>query len=120
MDFNRYFSNDEVASVLNGWAKDFPHLANVTDLGTSHEGRAIPLLTLTNRNTGADEDKPAIWIDANIHATEVAGTTVALHIAHTLLSGHGSDARCTRLLDNSAFYIVPRLNPGRGSLGAGR
>ena len=34
-----------------------------------------------------------------------------LHIAHTLLNGHGSDARCTRLLDNAAFYIVPRLNP---------
>jgi murein tripeptide amidase MpaA len=115
-DFNRYFSNDEVASVLNGWAKDFPHLANVTDLGVSHEGRAIPLLTLTNGNTGADEDKPAIWIDANIHATEVAGTTVALHIAHTLLSGHGSDARCTRLLDNSVFYIVPRLNPDGAAL----
>ena len=116
MDFNRYFSNVEVASVLHGWVEDFPHLAKVTELGKSHEDRPIPLLILTNGNTGSDEDKPAIWIDANIHATEVAGTTVALHIAHTLLHGHGSDARCTRLMDNAAFYIVPRLNPDGAAL----
>ena len=116
MDFNRYFSNVEVASVLNGWVGDFPQLAKLTELGKSHEDRPIPLLILTNGNTGSDEDKPAIWIDANIHATEVAGTTVALHIAHTLLHGHGSDARCTRLMDNAAFYIVPRLNPDGAAL----
>ncbi|MXY92842.1 MAG: carboxypeptidase [Caldilineaceae bacterium SB0670_bin_27] len=116
MDFNHYFSNDEVESVLEGWAHEYPHLARVNELGKSHEKRTIPVLTLTNRETGSDEDKPAIWIDSNIHATEVAGTTVALHIAHTLLSGYGSDARCKRLLDSVAFYIVPRLNPDGAAL----
>ncbi|MCY3711214.1 MAG: M14 family metallopeptidase, partial [Caldilineaceae bacterium] len=116
MDFNHYFSNDEVESVLESWVQEYPHLASVNELGKSHEKRTIPVLTLTNRKTGSDEDKPAIWIDSNIHATEVAGTTVALHIAHTLLSGYGSDARCTRLLDSIAFYIVPRLNPDGAAL----
>ena len=116
MDFNRYFSNDEVESVLESWVQEYPHLATVNELGKSHEKRTIPVLTLTNRKTGSDEDKPAIWIDSNIHATEVAGTTVALHIAHTLLSGYGSDTRCTRLLDSVAFYIVPRLNPDGAAL----
>ena len=116
MDFNHYFTNDDVESVLNGWAEEHPHLVRVNELGRSHENREIPLLTLTNRKTGTDKEKPAIWIDSNIHATEVAGTTVALHIAHTLLSGYGSDTRCTRLLDNVAFYIVPRLNPDGAAL----
>ena len=116
MDFNRYFTNDEIESTLNGWTQNHPHLANVTELGRSHENRVIHLLTLTNQMAGTDEDKPAIWIDSNIHATEVAGTTVALHIAHTLLSGYGNDDRCTRLLDNVAFYIVPRLNPDGAAL----
>ena len=111
MEFNRYFNNEELDAVASGWARSFPQLVKVSELGKSHEGKAIPLLTLTNEETGAPADKPAVWIDANIHATEVAGTTVALHIAHTLLSGYGSDARCTRLLDTTAFYIVPRLNP---------
>ncbi len=116
MDFDRYFDNDEVESVLSGWTLTHPNLAKVSELGRSHENRAIYLLTLTNQETGRDEDKPAIWIDSNIHATEVAGTTVALHMAHSLLSGYGSDARCRRLLDNVAFYIVPRLNPDGAAL----
>ena len=111
MDFNHYFDNEELDAVLTGWTDSYPQLTNVSELGKSHEGKAIPLLTLTNKKTGAASDKAAIWIDANIHATEVAGTTVALHIAHTLLTGYGSDTRCTRLLDNAVFYIVPRLNP---------
>ena len=111
MDFNDYYDNEELDAVLAGWEDSFPQLADVSELGRSHEGKPIPLLTLTNKETGADSDKPATWIDANIHATEVAGTTVALHIVHTLLAGHGSDARCTRLLDNTVFYIAPRLNP---------
>ena len=111
MDFNHYFDNEELDAILTGWTASYPQLTDVSELGKSHGGKAIPLLTLTNKETGAASDKAAIWIDANIHATEVAGTTVALHIAHTLLAGHGSDARCTRLLDNAVFYIVPRLNP---------
>ena len=111
MDFGRYFNNEELDATAQGWIESYPQLIDVSELGKSHEGKGIPLLTLTCKETGEPADKPAVWIDANIHATEVAGTTVALHIAHTLLSEYGSDARCTRLLDNAVFYIVPRLNP---------
>ncbi len=116
MDFCRYFKNEELATILLEWTESYPHLARLSELGRSHEGRPIHLLTLTNRATGSDEEKPALWVDANIHATEVAGTTVALRIAYTLLSGFGTDAQCGRLLDNAAFYIVPRLNPDGAAL----
>ena len=116
MDFCRYFKNEELATILLEWTESYPHLARLSELGRSHEGRPIHLLTLTNRETGSDEEKPALWVDANIHATEVAGTTVALRIAYTLLSGYGTDAQCGRLLDNAALYIVPRLNPDGAAL----
>lgn len=116
MNFNHYFTNDELAEILAGWTNEYPTLAARSVLGKSYEGREIPLLTLTNAATGPDTDKPALWIDANIHATEVAGTTTALHIAHTLLSGYGTDTRCTRLLDNCAVYLAPRLNPDGAAL----
>ena len=116
MNFNHYFTNDELSEILVGWAEAYPQLAALSVLGKSHEGREIPLLTLTNTATGPDTDKPALWIDANIHATEVAGTTTALHIAHTLLTGYGTDTRATRLLDNCAVYLAPRLNPDGAAL----
>ena len=116
MDFCRYFNNSELASILQEWVESYPQLARLSELGRSHESRPIHLLTLTNRETGSDKEKPALWVDANIHATEVAGTTVALCIAYSLLSGFGTDAQCTRLLDNVALYIVPRLNPDGAAL----
>ncbi len=86
MDFNHYFTNAELNHLLEDWVATYPDLAQVSSIGTSHEGRPIWLLTLTNHATGTDVEKPAIWIDANIHATEITGTTSALYIAHHLLN----------------------------------
>jgi murein tripeptide amidase MpaA len=116
MNFNHYFTNDEIEQTLKNWATSYPNLAEVNHIGTSHEGRPIWLLTLTNQTTGSAIDKPALWIDGNIHATELSGATAALYIADTLMGGYTQDAhqehaRITRLLDAFTFYIVPRVNP---------
>jgi len=111
MNFNHYFTNQEVESTLKRWLKQYPTLISLQSIGESYEKRPIWLITLTNSQTGPDTEKPALWFDANIHATEISGTTVALHIAHTLLSGYGKDEQITRLLDNGAYYIAPRVNP---------
>jgi len=116
MNFNHYFQNDELASVLQDWAQSYPNLASLTMLGHSHEDRPIWLLTLTNKETGVDSDKPALWVDANLHATEITGTTAALYFANTLLSGYPKDEQAKRLLDTCTFYIVPRLNPDGAEL----
>lgn len=111
MNFNQYFTNEQIQALLETWTKDFPHLANLTQIGQSHENRPIWLLSLTNQNNGEDLEKPAIWIDANIHATELAGSTTALYIAEHLLTEYGTDEQVTHLLDTSVIYLVPRVNP---------
>jgi len=84
MDFNRYFTNQELEDTLNEWITAYPELISVDVIGQSHEGRSIWLLRVTNRKNGPDTDKPAVWIDANIHATEIAGTTTSMRLIHTL------------------------------------
>lgn len=111
MEVDRYFTNEALETQLKEWAETYPNLASLSTVGTSYEQRPIWLLTLTNQASGPAEDKPAIWIDANIHATEITGATTAMHVAGALLAGYGQDERLTRLLDRSAFYLVPRLNP---------
>lgn len=80
-------------------------------IGRSHEGREIWLATATRFSTGDDLDKPALWVDGNIHATEVAGSMACLYLIDTLLRGYGTDPEITRCLDTRVFYICPRLNP---------
>jgi murein tripeptide amidase MpaA len=116
MSLDHYFSNEQIESLMHQWQQTYPDLARLGQLGESYQKRPIWLLTLTNRNTGSDTEKPAVWIDANIHATEVTGTNVALNLAQTLLEGYGSDVQATRLLDQSVYYIVPRLNPDGAAL----
>jgi murein tripeptide amidase MpaA len=111
MQFNRYFTNQEIEILLKEWSEIFPNLVGMASIGKSYEGHPLWLLTLTNLETGSDLDKPAIWIDGNIHATEIAAATTSLYIAYSLLTGYGNDDRITRLLDTSTFYILPRANP---------
>jgi murein tripeptide amidase MpaA len=116
MDFNRYFTNEELKSLLHEWAEAYPSLVSLSKIGTSYQGESIWLLTLTNQPTGPDTEKPAVWVDANIHATELAGTVTVLHLVYTLLTRYGQDTQITTLLDTSTFYAVPRINPDGAGL----
>lgn len=114
--FNKYYKYDELTAVLQAWASAHPDRFRLASLGKSYEGRDIWLATVTNFATGPDAEKPAFWIEANIHAVEVTGCTAALHLIHKLLTQYGSDEKVTRVMDTRAFYIVPRLNPDGAEL----
>jgi len=116
MEFNRYFNNDELKTAIHSWVDLYPDLLEVSQLGSSFEGKPIWLLTITNQKTGKDIDKPAIWVDANIHATEIAGTTTSMRLAYTLLSEYGNDSQITKLVDSAVYYVVPRVNPDGAEL----
>ncbi len=61
--------------------------------------------------TGPAAEKPAFWVDGNIHATEVAASAATLYFLQTLVTQYGKDADVTRALDTRAFYLCPRINP---------
>ena len=111
MDFNHYYTNNEIETTLRGWEKTYPSLVTIQKIGESHEKNPLWLMIITNQSTGSDSDKPAVWLDANIHATELTGTTVVLYIANQLLESYGKDERITKLLDHNTYYILPRTNP---------
>jgi murein tripeptide amidase MpaA len=69
------------------------------------------LATVTNWSTGEGKDKPALWVDGNIHAAELAPSSACLFLINRLVTEHGSSSDITRCLDTRVFYICPRLNP---------
>jgi len=109
--FDRFYNHEELTTVLEDFVSSYGALCTIDSIGTSHEGRDIWLATLTNSATGPHDEKPALWLDANIHSVEVTGCTAALHLIHRLLTEYGKDQDVTRALDTRTFYIVPRLNP---------
>lgn len=109
--FDHYYRYDELTSVLQNYAQKFPNLVKLESIGKSYEGRDIWLVTLTNQTTGAAEDKPALWVDGNIHATEVSPTTACVYLIDKVTSEYGKNDDITRVLDTRAFYVCPRVNP---------
>lgn len=109
--FNTYYTYSQLAERLAWLAGQHPQIMQVRALGKSFEGRDIPLVVLTQAATGPDTDKPAFWIDANIHATELTASMAALYFIKKLVEGYGVDPKITRVLDEVAIYVVPRLNP---------
>src|SRR3569833_1979579 len=105
--FNRFYRDDELTELLRAIAQEHADLVSIESIGRSHEGRDIRVLTVTNTRTGPAADKPAIWVDGNIHSTEVAASAAALYFLNTLVTGYGEDADVTRALDTRAFYVCP-------------
>ena len=109
--FNQLFTYAELKERLHYFANTYPQLLKLEVIGQSYEGRDIWVASVTNSNTGPAEEKPALWFDGNIHATELVSTTACLAFIHKLTTGYGHEKRITRLLDKRTFYICPRLNP---------
>jgi murein tripeptide amidase MpaA len=108
---DRFYKYEEFTAILKQFVSEFPDLLSIESIGKSHEGRDIWVLTATNRKTGAAEDKPAYWVDANIHASELAGSAAALYLLDTLTKNFGKRDDITRCLDTRVMYICPRINP---------
>lgn len=109
--FDRYHPFAEMTAFLKEAAEKYPDLAALSSIGKSYQGRDLWLLTVTNRKTGAPEDKPAIYINGCLDSSEVVTTEGVLYTIKKLLDGYGRDPRITRLLDRRTFYIVPRIMP---------
>ncbi len=106
---DRYYTYDLMTELLRGWVAASPDLATLGSIGKSGEGREIWVVTLTSRETGPDHEKPAYYIDANIHAAEVTTSSVALATIHHLLTRYADDPEVRRLLDETALYVIPRI-----------
>ena len=113
---DRYYSYDEMTLRLQALVAAYPHLATLTSLATTFDGRSVWAVEITNRDTGPGAEKPGYYIDAQIHAEEHATSATALYAVWHLLVNYGVDEEVTRLVNAQVFYILPRINPDGAEL----
>lgn len=115
-DWTKLHSNAMTNDLLNAWVKAYPNLTKFYSIGTTLKGTPLMMLEITNKKTGAAEDKPAYYYDGNIHAGELTGAEVALYYAWYLLTNYEKDERIKTLLDTRTLYIRPKFNPDGADL----
>lgn len=116
LTYDHYYTYSEIESFFDTAVAEYPTLAEKISIGKSQEGRDIWCLILTNKETGLHTDKPAIYIDGNIHAGEVTASHVCLHTIYELLHLYAQDAQIKHLLDQRTWYMIPRVNPDGAEL----
>ncbi len=116
VDFKHYHTVEETIGLLRMWAQRFPDLVDLYSVGRSFEGREIWQVTITNKKTGRDTDKPAFFLEGGRHAGEISGIETTLYFINHVLSSYGSDPAITRLVDTKALYVKPNNDPDGNTL----
>lgn len=108
--FDYFYTYEMVNDALQKLHKAYPQLTKLDLVGKSEEGRSIYCMTVNNPKTGSVLDKPAIYVDGNIHGNELQGGEVGLYLLDYLLGNYGKIKEVTQLVDKKVFYVVPVVN----------
>ncbi len=109
--WNKFYDYPEVISIVRSLVSAYPELLTVEEIGASSQGRPLLVVTLNNPATGPASSKPAMWIDGNIHGNEIQTTETVLYSIDYLCRAFGQVPALTTLVDQSAFYFMPSVNP---------
>jgi Zinc carboxypeptidase len=115
-DFDRwpYPLHAEVNALLQELARKYPKISRTTIIGETREGRDITVMEITNEETGPGTSKPALWLDANIHASEITGRLYLSYFIERLLFEYGKNPDVTRLVNSRTFYVLPAFDADGG------
>ena len=134
LTFAEFHSAAAVADHLRQVAAQHPAITDLIEIGRTAGNRPIQVLVVSNMKAGVAIDslvplqnprnppvnnvtpmkpymgKPGQWLDGGTHGRSLAGTEVCLYVIQQLVSGYGTDAEVTRLVDENVFYICPLVH----------
>jgi Zinc carboxypeptidase len=110
----QYLTFDELTANLRSLVLRHPEFCKLLSIGKSELGRELWVLRLSKHG---DKPIPSVWVDGNMHATELCGSNVALEIAERILTtfATGNDSALPEhlagVVENVRFFIMPRMCP---------
>jgi len=99
------YTYSRLSNKIDQWRKC--EYVDYREIGKSHLGVSIPMLTITDRSV-PDQNKKRIWIHGRAHPSEQPCSWHLEAMINELTSG---SEYSKSLLSHSIFYIVPMINP---------
>jgi murein tripeptide amidase MpaA len=116
LTFDTYHTVDVMYHWYKHWAETYPDIVDLYEVGKSFEGRSILQMTLTNKKTGKDTDKPAAYFEGGRHSGEITSSESILWLTQHLIENYGKDPKITQLIDTKAIYLRPQNSPDGSNL----
>ena len=116
LTFDSYHTVDVMYYWYKKWAEEYPDIVDLYEVARSFEGRPILQMTITNKETGKDTDKPAAFFEGGRHSGEITSSESILWLTKHLLENYGKDDAITHLIDTKAIYLKPQNNPDGSNL----
>lgn len=116
LTFDTYHTVNVMYHWYKKWAEQYPEIVDLYEVEKSFEGRPILQMTITNKKTGKDTDKPAAFFEGGRHSGEITSSESILWLTKHLLESYGKDKEITNLIDSKAIYLRPQNNPDGSNL----
>lgn len=107
--YEGYHRLDEVESMLRDWAESHPRTMTLESIGTSAGGHPLLVARVAAEGPIAPDDRPGVFVGANVAGYHNVGTEAALGLLRRLLEN--AAGATAELLTTRTFYVAPVLNP---------
>jgi hypothetical protein len=106
-----YLDFSEILAWCEATAEAHPGWVDLDRIGTTENGRPIPLLTIGDRSADPSS-RPALWLDGGTHAAEWTGVMSALYSASQWIAAlaEGDEAAMACFRTRTA-YVAPCVSP---------
>lgn len=108
-DYSGYRTFEQIETQLQTLAKQHPERLQLHRIGQSAGGKALYFLSIAAAGKVKPEQRPALFVGANMAGFHHAGSEAAMQLIANLASS--SDKKITDLLATRTVYIAPLLNP---------
>lgn len=109
--WDRWLDNADMGERMREMERTWPKFLSLSSMGKSYGGRDLWMMTINNPDTGAESEKAAMFVEANVHGNEIQGGEICLYTIWYLMENYGKNPEITRIVDERVFYIAPSVNP---------
>ncbi|KAM3832742.1 carboxypeptidase A2-like [Vipera latastei] len=106
-NYGAYHNLDTIYGAMDSIVAEHPQIVSKIQIGKTYEKRPLFVLKFS---TGGNR-RPAIWIDAGIHAREWVTQATALWTAKKIASDFGKEPSLTSLLNKMDIFLLVVANP---------
>ncbi|XP_028274597.1 carboxypeptidase D [Parambassis ranga] len=109
--YNKYYNFLDLTERLRSLAQEYPHIANLSSIGKSVDGRELWVMRITADPNTDTPGKPKFKYVGNMHGDETVSRQVLVYLVEYLLTKYGEETRISELVNSTDIYIMPSMNP---------